>query len=153
MKKSVFLAELRTECATMGLPADKVVAAVQIALQRAKVIDAEGKPPRKIRTPKAKNLMTLPQWEAKVYGPLNVGIMDTWSTQKGLCKRLLAELIEEFRTEMVSKNKEYADFSAAFKTYLNKGYLSKTLEQAKLANSPYAGTVYKDQEHNRGVRI
>jgi hypothetical protein len=82
---------------------------------------------------KSSQLMTLEQWEKSVvYGPLDVPLIDTWATRSNLCKRQLAELIEEFRTEMIAKNKHYADFAAAFNVYLNKGYLSKKLEQIKL---------------------
>lgn len=81
----------------------------------------------------ASKLMTLEQWEAKVCGPLNVGIMDTWATRSNLCKIQLAQLIEEFRIEMMSKNKHYADFKLAFMNYLNKGYLSKKIDQIRLA--------------------
>lgn len=85
--------------------------------------------PKKIRTTKAPNLLSLSQWEAQVGGQLSIGMLTGWTNAKRLDSKEVAQLIEEFRTEMVSKNKLYADFKAAFQTYLTKGYLSKTLAQ------------------------
>lgn len=89
---------------------------------------------RRVRT--ASPLMTLPVWEVK-NGTLVYHMLRAWAMRKKLCPRTVEELIEEFRTEMLSKNKEYADFTAAFQTYLNKGYLSKQLPQVLWVNSPY----------------
>lgn len=81
-------------------------------------------------------LMTLPVWEA-ANGALAWPALRDWAMRKKLCPKTVEELIEEFRLEMQSKSKEYADFVATFQTYLNKGYLSKKLPQVLWVNSPY----------------
>ena len=60
-----------------------------------------------------------------------------WIRKKLLCPILIGKMIEEFRTEMIGKGKQYADFRAAFQTYLTKGYLSRSLSNCLLANSPH----------------
>jgi hypothetical protein len=96
--------------------------------------------------------MTLQQWEETKGVILNPSMLKGWITQKGFCTTLISQLVEEFRTEMLGKGLRYADFVAAFQTYLNKGYLSKKPEQVLLVNSPYA-TSFKDREFNRGVAL
>lgn len=89
--------------------------------------------PKKIRNTKTKaKLYTLEEWEKLWCGKLDVALMGTWATRNNLCKRQLAQLIEEFRIEMISKAKQYADFKAAFQVYLTKGYLSKKIDQVRL---------------------
>lgn len=108
--------------------------------------------PKKIRNPSTPSkLYTLQEWEALWCGPLNVQLMDTWATEKVLCKRQLAQLIEEFRTEMMAKNKMYADFKAAFQVYLTKGYLSKRIDQVKLA--PGEGNKWGNVQTTRGASL
>lgn len=103
----------------------------------------------KIKRPRTKStLMTLQAWEA-LRGPLNYADMAAWIGQKKLCTRSIAQLIEEFRTEMISKDNVYANFVSAFQNWFNKGYLSKKPEQALWKNSPYnknpAGVVHTTQ--------
>lgn len=86
---------------------------------------------------KAKVEMTLKEWEAQ-NGQLVFSMVEQWAKQKGFCPELLRQLVEEFRLEMTSKSKLYADFKATFQTYLNKGYLSLKPQQVLLINSPYA---------------
>lgn len=92
---------------------------------------------RKIKRVRTQSiLMTLTVWEAK-NGPLAWPMLRDWATHKKLCPKTVEELVDEFRREMLSKGKEYADFVATFQTYLNKGYLSKKLPQVLWINSPY----------------
>jgi len=100
-----------------------------LAYIRNKKVAAKLANPKNYPAPKANNLLTLAQWEAQVGGQLSIGMLTGWTNAKRLDSKEVAQLIEEFRTEMVSKNKLYADFKAAFQTYLTKGYLSKTLAQ------------------------
>lgn len=86
--------------------------------------------PRKVRNTKAPQLVSLDQWEEK-NGGLCLKMLDSWITEKILCRKQVQQLIEEFRTEMWAKNKQYSDFRAAFQVYLTKGYLSKTIDQVK----------------------
>lgn len=113
-------------------PANRIRAAQIINGLVSAVVEKKLATPKKIRNTSTKaQLYTLQEWEKLWCGPLNVQLMDTWATEKVLCKRQLAQLIEEFRTEMMAKNKMYADFKAAFQVYLTKGYLSKTIDQVK----------------------
>lgn len=108
--------------------------------------------PRAVR-PKAAT-MALLAWELSKGDRLRVSMMIGWIQQKGFCSVLVGELIEEFRTEMVSKGLLYADFRATFQTYLNKGYLSKKPEQVLLVNSPHAKDVGgKGKEAKFGVSL
>lgn len=98
---------------------------------------------------RAKKDYTLQEWESFHSAPLNVQMMATWISSNGYCPVLIGKLIGEFRIEMMSKDKRYADFKLAFMNYLNKGYLSKRAEQVLLATSPHrtqSGTTV----YNRG---
>lgn len=107
--------------------------------------------PRTPRVPKnTTKLYSLDEWETLWCGKLDVPLMDTWATEKNLCKRQLAQLIEEFRTEMISKGKRYADFKAAFQVYLNKGYLSKRIEQIK---APVQQNKWGNTTSTRGLSL
>lgn len=122
-----------------------------IRLMESKVIERKLSAPKKIRNPKTKaKLYTLEEWEKLWCGKLDVPLMDTWATEKNLCKRQLAQLIEEFRTEMISKNKMYADFKAAFQVYLTKGYLSKKMDQIK---APAQTNKWGTQTGTRGLSL
>lgn len=92
--------------------------------------------PKKIRNSKSPSLMSISAWE-KTNGALTVARVIDWVESKRFCPIMVRELIEEFRIEMDSKNKQYADFRSAFKVYLIKGYLSKTAYQVALERSPH----------------
>lgn len=89
----------------------------------------------RVRTKSA--LITLLAWEGLRGRPLEPVDVRAWILRKKLCPFLIQGLIEEFRAEMISKSKEYADFAMTFQTYLNKSYLSKTFTQTLWVNSPY----------------
>lgn len=130
------------------LPPNHKVKAVQIirdAEQRLKLKGVNSKP----RKPSGKNLMTLQEWEEQ-YGLLQPVNMTGWAASKKLCPRMLADMISEFRTEMMAKGKQYANFKMAFQTYLAKGYLSKTITACMLERSPYKTQTTLD---NRGVTL
>lgn len=105
----------------------------------------------KIRTVKSKDLYSLQEWEERI-GRLDPRMMMRWIDQHQLCPKLIADLVEEFRMEMVSKGKKYANFKATFQVYLLKGYLSKKMGQVLLANSPHKGNS-ATQIFSRGVSI
>ena len=99
----------------------KVVNIIKEAEQRLKIKGVNSKP-RKITN--AKNLMTVREWEDK-FGVLRWQIMRSWIESNNLDRLKIAEMLAEFFDEMDAKGKQYADFRAAFKVYLVKGYLSK----------------------------
>lgn len=110
----------------------------------------EARKPRVAR--KAKVEMTLEEWEAAQGARLGLTPLMGWVTQKQFCPVLVRELIEEFRLEMIGKQKLYANFTATFQTYLNKGWLSKKPDQVLLINSPHAPKVgAKGKEQRYGV--
>lgn len=86
-----------------------------------------------------KKQMTLQQWEdsPEIGCNLNYSMFSNWVREKGYCPVLVSQLIDEFRIDMISKGKAYADFRAAFQTYLTKDFLSKTSIQTLLVNSPH----------------
>jgi|GEM_PF-4786898 len=99
--------------------------------------------PRKVTN--AKNLVTLQEWEA-VNGQLAPSQMVKWIMDNKLDLRMLSAMVGEFRQEMLAKGKQYANFKAAFQTYLAKGYLSKTFTQCCAVAQ---GTVL----HTKGVNL
>jgi hypothetical protein len=97
--------------------------------------------------------MTLEQWEkGVVYGPLKIDLIGPWVREKQYNPKAIEEMIEEFRTEMLAKEKHYADFAAAFKVYLNKGYLSKKPEQITICNSATSNK-WGNSTNTRGVSL
>lgn len=80
---------------------------------------------------KKPKLVTIQEWEANLGVALNASMLASWCKEKGLYHPTITRLIEEFRIEMMGKGKQYADFKAAFQTYLTKGYLSLTLAGAQ----------------------
>lgn len=98
------------------------------------------KPPDKLvqkRKPADIAMMTIQQWEASRNAPLTIASVSEWVKDKKLCPVLTGMLIEEFRVDMMSKNKQYADFKLAFQNYVNKGYLSRNLYGLALERSPH----------------
>lgn len=86
-----------------------------------KEINAPSKP-RTVK--KAKGLVTLNEWET-ANGRLDTDKLDAWIKARSFDKVRVAEMLSEFRSEMMAKGKQYADFRATFQVYLAKGYLSK----------------------------
>ena len=104
-----------------------VVNAIRDAEERLKL--RAPRAPRKIVG--AKGLVTLEQWESQ-HGQLTTCHVAKWSEKElKLDGTIIGTLIDEFRADMLSKGKQYANFALAFQTYLRRGYLSKTLEQCK----------------------
>lgn len=98
---------------------------------------------------KKSTLTTIEVWESKA-GLLNAEMIKDWCKGKQLTRDIAEQLISEFRTEMVGKGKMYADFRAAFQTYLIKGYLSKTLAYAQELSRRQAANT---EVNNRGVNL
>lgn len=105
------------------------------------------KAPR-IRNTKAPALKNLFEWEAEKNCQLRWEMLREWVAGNGYDLTLIQKMIEEFRLEMIGKNKMYADFKATFQTYVNKGYLS--LKPSQLKREPITdGVAFQ----NRGVRL
>lgn len=117
------------------LPPNHITKAVQIirdAEQRLKIKGVTGRP----RKATGKNLMTLQEWE-KQHTALSVIMLTSWMDGRKLCYLTVGDMVEEFRGEMIAKGKQYANFKAAFMTYLAKGYLSKPITACTLERSTY----------------
>lgn len=123
-------------------------------IEDTKSLDTEGTEKKKnIQKKKSPKMVTLEEWEEAVGSPLRFEMVAKWTSQNQFCKVMVAKLIEEFRVEMQSKGKLYADFKATFQNYVNKGYLSKTADQLLIKNSPYAASAVKNRTFDRGVAI
>lgn len=131
------------------LPPAHIAKAVQIIRDAEERLKNKGLSSRPRKITGAKNLVILSEWEAEK-GKLCADMMLGWLRGHGLCPSMIEEMIEEFRGEMFAKGKQYANFKAAFITYLNKGYLSKRLEQCKLERSPHYNRTTLDK---RGVTL
>lgn len=94
-------------------------------------------------------LLSIEAWEESIGVRLCAEMVKSWCKEKKLTRVVTDGLIQEFRVEMIGKGKEYADFRATFQTYLTKGWLSKTLEQAQQLSRASVTTV----ENNRGVNL
>lgn len=93
----------------------KIMALLDVALVK------EPKAPKVKKTSLA---MTLMQWEEKQGKRLDPRHMLEWIERNKYDIAVMVQLVEEFRIDMLSKGKEYADFRMAFQNYFNKGYLS-----------------------------
>jgi hypothetical protein len=80
--------------------------------------------PKAPRVAKPKHVMSLQEWETRQGKRLDARQMITWIDEKNYDIGVMVYLVEEFRTDMISKAKPYANFIAAFQNYFNKGYLS-----------------------------
>lgn len=130
------------------LPPTHIAKAVQIirdAEQRLKLKGATSRP----RKASGKNLVTIQEWEAQ-HGTLSTHMMTEWIIRLDLCQQMVAIMVAEFRGEMIAKGKQYANFKAAFMTYLTKGYLSKQITACTTSRSPYYNKTTMD---NRGVTL
>ena len=118
------------------LPPNHKFKAVQIirdAEQRLKLKGVTSRP----RKPSGKNLMLLQEWEEQHQAPLSIVMLTSWMDERKLCYLTVGDMVEEFRGEMIAKGKQYANFKAAFMTYLTKGYLSKPLSACTIEQSKY----------------
>ena len=130
------------------LPPGHIAKAIQIirdAEERLKIKGATNRP----RKASGKNLVTLQEWEDR-YGTLSTSMMADWIERQELCSMMIQLRIAEFRGEMIAKGKQYANFKAAFMTYLAKGYLSKSMEACSLAKSSFQA---KTTINSRGVNL
>jgi hypothetical protein len=130
------------------LPPNHIAKAVQIirdAEQRLKLKGATSRP----RKAQGKNLVTLQEWE-QAHGTLTSAMMTEWIDRLKLCRLMVSCMVDEFRGEMIAKGKQYANFKAAFMTYLAKGYLSKQITACTLERSPHKTATIMD---NRGVNL
>ena len=105
---------------------------IRDAEQRLRLKNVIGRP----RKASGKNLVTLQEWEAK-HTPLSIVMMVEWMDRLKLCPLMIGDMVDEFRGEMIAKGKQYANFKAAFMTYLAKGYLSKQITACTIDRSPY----------------
>lgn len=120
-----------------------------IDLAEAKLKEMASTRPARIKRPTAA-LMNIQQWEEKQGCLLNYSMITKWVRAKEFCPVLISEMIEEFRLAMISKDKQYADFAAAFQNYVNSGYLSKKAYQLHRSKSPYTPSQYHG---TRGVNL
>lgn len=130
------------------LPANHITKAVQIirdAEQRLKLKGAVSRP----RKASGKNLVTLQEWEY-THSKLSIVMMAPWIESNRFCHLVISDMVEEFRGEMIAKGKQYANFKAAFMTYLTKGYLSKKIDACAIERSPYK---HKTVIDSRGVNL
>lgn len=130
------------------LPPNHITKAIQIirdAEQRLKIKGVASRP----RKATGKNLVTLQEWEAK-HATLSIVMMPDWIETHKLCYLMVSDMISEFRGEMIAKGKQYANFKAAFMTYLAKGYLSKKMDACTLERSPHKQQTVIDR---RGVTL
>lgn len=131
------------------LPPAHIAKAIQIIRDAENRLKLKGAISRPRKITGVKNLVTLQAWE-KEFGTLRAHMMEDWLTRHKLCYDAVAAMVDEFRGEMTAKGKQYVNFKAAFMTYLNKGYLSKTLDACTLARSAYKSQTIID---SRGVNL
>lgn len=82
------------------------------------------KEPKLPRVKKNTLAVTLMEWENAQGKRLDARQVLEWIERNKYDLQVMAQLVEEFRIDMMSKSKPYADFRAAFQNYFNKGYLS-----------------------------
>lgn len=78
--------------------------------------------------------MTLTAWEEMTGSELRVQQMVSWVKENRLDADKVALLIVEFREMMMANGTQYADFTAAFKNYVRRGFL--TVKMAGLLALP-----------------
>lgn len=132
------------------LPPAHIAKAIQIirdAESRLKIKGLNSKP-RKVSN--GKNLVTLEVWEQEGGWQRTAKSIKDWVERYGLCPKMLEEMLDEFRREMLSKGKQYANFAMAFQTYMRKGYLSKPVGACTLEKSSFKPQTTIDK---RGVNL
>ena len=76
--------------------------------------------PKQLRYKPNTPLLTLQEWETAQGKRLDARQLLNWIDAKQYDLGIMVHLVEEFRTDMLSKGKAYADFRAAFQNYFNK---------------------------------
>ena len=90
---------------------------------------------------------TLDAWEV-AHGELTIQSIREWIIENNLSPRKTKENIEEFRLRMVANGNNYADFSAAFKVWFRKGWLTYTMAQARAQDAQLQNRYY-----DKGVNL
>lgn len=90
---------------------------------------------------KKPELYTLADWEIKNQ-ELTIQSIREWILENNLSPRKTKENIEDFRLRMLAGGNLYADFSAAFKVWFRKGWLTYTVPQAKIPDSQLQNRYY-----------
>lgn len=104
--------------------------------------------PKKITN--AKNLKTLEEWEEDD-GWINQSTsMGEWIDRGKLCPNMINMMLVEFREMMRANGKQYANFAMAFRVYLRKGYLSKSMESCTLERSTFKQSTVV---HTKGIEL
>lgn len=92
---------------------------------------------------------TLDAWEA-INGELNLSAILPWVDKQRLSYNITTMLIEEFKLRMLANGNVYADFRAAFKVWFMKGYLNRTMDQARIKDT---GNQLQTVVFDKGVRL
>ena len=86
------------------------------------------------------------EWEKKIGSPLCPEMMKSWSQANLIDQAKLKRLIIEFRDRMLANGTEYADFVAAFKDWLRRGFLSLTIQQIRTTTVTHG----RHEDHSNG---
>lgn len=81
--------------------------------------------------------VSLEQWEKSVGGVLCVEHVKSWVDGNKLDHQKIKMLIIEFRDRMVANGNQYANFAAAFKDWMRRGFLSKKIVDARITPSEH----------------
>lgn len=92
---------------------------------------------------------TLDQWEV-IYGALDINSLRPWIEDKHLCPKKVKIVLDEFYLRMLANGNVYADFRAAFKVWFMKGWLSLTMEQARIID---AKDISRNVVHTKGISL
>lgn len=95
--------------------------------------------------------ITLAEWEKETGTNLCIEQLMGWVKENNLNPQQVRGLIGEFRDVMQANGNTYADFIAAFKNYLRRGYLSRGIEAVK--NPPQAESQPRFETFDRGVTL
>lgn len=87
----------------------------------------------------------LVDWEKKVGCVLCVEQVMTWVREKQLDPAGVKQAIEEFRDAVTAGGNQYADFTAAFKTWLRNGYLRLKMNQLRVKATGTHGVTFQDK--------
>lgn len=94
------------------------------------------------KTKKDKGLCTLDTWES-TNGELSLDMIKPWVDSKKFSHNKIQVMLEEFKLHMLANGNLYADFRAAFKVWVLKGYLGLTPDQLKVpASNPFGNVIY-----------
>lgn len=99
----------------------------------------------KPKEPKKNIKCVLAVWEKNIGCQLCVEQLMGWIKEKGLDPNGVKVAIEEFRDQVTGGGNQYADFTAAFKTYLRKGYLRLKIDQVRLKPTGRNGVTFQDK--------